>query len=80
MLEAHLLLIEHGRRVCRAQRPLCGECVLLDLCPTVRAYARGQDPPADPYRAGGAVVIRAESDPGLTPPPAAATAAPASTR
>ena len=33
MLEAHLLLIEHGRRVCRAQRPLCGECVLLDLCP-----------------------------------------------
>ena len=33
MLEAHLLLIEHGRRTCRAQRPLCGECVLLDLCP-----------------------------------------------
>src|SRR6476646_545522 len=33
MLEAHLLLIEHGRGVCRAQRPLCGECVLLDLCP-----------------------------------------------
>ena len=33
MLDAHLLLIEHGRSTCRAQRPLCGECVLLDLCP-----------------------------------------------
>jgi len=34
MLEAHLLLIAHGRRTCRAARPRCGECVLLDLCPT----------------------------------------------
>lgn len=29
----HLLLIEHGRRVCRAPRPRCPECVLKDLCP-----------------------------------------------
>jgi len=29
---AHLLLIAHGRRVCRARRPLCGDCVLNDLC------------------------------------------------
>jgi endonuclease III len=34
MLEAHLLLIAHGRTTCKARRPLCGECVLLDLCPT----------------------------------------------
>jgi endonuclease-3 len=34
MLEAHLLLIAHGRATCRAQRPRCGECVLLDLCPS----------------------------------------------
>jgi endonuclease-3 len=34
MLEAHLLLIEHGRRTCKARRPLCEQCVLLDLCPT----------------------------------------------
>jgi endonuclease III len=40
MLEAHLLLIEHGRRTCRARRPLCAECVLLDLCP----FGRGQTP------------------------------------
>jgi endonuclease III len=37
MLEAHLLLIEHGRRTCKARRPLCAECVLLDLCPFGRA-------------------------------------------
>jgi endonuclease III len=37
MLEAHLLLIEHGRRTCKARRPLCEQCVLLDLCPTGQA-------------------------------------------
>jgi endonuclease-3 len=29
---AHLLLIAHGRRVCRARRPLCGNCVINSLC------------------------------------------------
>ncbi len=33
MLEAHLLLIAHGRETCRALRPRCGDCVLLDRCP-----------------------------------------------
>jgi len=28
----HILLIEHGRRVCRAQRPLCHVCVLRGIC------------------------------------------------
>lgn len=28
------LLIAHGRAVCKARTPLCGECVLLPLCPT----------------------------------------------
>jgi endonuclease III len=28
------LLIEHGRRVCDARKPRCGECVLADLCPS----------------------------------------------
>jgi endonuclease-3 len=32
MLEAHLLLIRHGRTTCTARRPRCEECVLLDLC------------------------------------------------
>lgn len=29
-----LLLILHGRRVCIARRPRCGECVLADFCPS----------------------------------------------
>jgi endonuclease-3 len=28
------LLIQHGRAVCIARRPRCGECVLADLCPS----------------------------------------------
>jgi len=30
----HILIIEHGRRVCRAQRPLCHDCVLKEICPS----------------------------------------------
>ena len=30
------LLIHHGRAVCIARRPKCGECVLADLCPSAR--------------------------------------------
>ena len=30
--EAHHWLIWHGRRVCKAQRPLCEECELKELC------------------------------------------------
>ena len=32
-LLAHLL-IEHGRQICVARKPKCGECVLNDLCPS----------------------------------------------
>jgi len=30
------LLIFHGRQVCIARRPKCGECVLAQLCPSAR--------------------------------------------
>jgi len=30
-------LIWHGRRVCAARRPRCGECALADLCPSARS-------------------------------------------
>jgi endonuclease-3 len=29
-----LRLIVHGRKVCRARTPLCGECLLADICPS----------------------------------------------
>lgn len=34
--QAHHWLIWHGRRVCKAQRPLCAECGLKDLCPSAK--------------------------------------------
>ena len=30
------VLIWHGRRVCEARKPRCGECVLRDICPSAR--------------------------------------------
>ncbi len=33
---AHHWLIWHGRRVCKAQRPLCDSCGLRELCPSRR--------------------------------------------
>ena len=30
----HHALILHGRRICKAQRPLCPECILSQLCPS----------------------------------------------
>jgi endonuclease-3 len=31
-LNAHLLLITHGRKTCKAVKPKCQECVLIDCC------------------------------------------------
>jgi endonuclease-3 len=31
------LLIDHGRKVCKAPTPRCEECVLSDICPSSRA-------------------------------------------
>lgn len=30
----HVYLIQHGRTVCKAQRPLCSKCILKDKCPS----------------------------------------------
>lgn len=35
-LDMHHRIIFHGRRVCKAQRPLCSECTLRDLCKAER--------------------------------------------
>jgi endonuclease-3 len=39
MYPVHMNLIRHGRHVCVAQRPLCSECVLRDLCPRIGVTA-----------------------------------------
>lgn len=37
----HILTIEHGRRVCRAKRPLCRKCVLKEICLACRRQVPG---------------------------------------
>lgn len=32
--DAHHWLIWHGRRVCKSRNPLCGECPLIEVCPS----------------------------------------------
>ena len=32
--EFHILMVEHGRRTCKAQRPRCTVCILRGLCPS----------------------------------------------
>jgi endonuclease-3 len=39
-LEAHVALIRHGRRICVARKPRCGECPLLRMCPYGRLTLR----------------------------------------
>ena len=34
VFQFHVAIINHGRRVCKAQRPLCGECVVAEECPS----------------------------------------------
>ncbi|HVL91203.1 MAG TPA: endonuclease III [Actinomycetota bacterium] len=38
-LATHVRLIAHGRMICTARRPKCGECVLADLCPSAARLA-----------------------------------------
>ena len=36
VLDFHIQLIRHGRAICVARSPKCGECTLLELCPEGR--------------------------------------------
>jgi endonuclease III len=33
-----MLLIQHGRRTCKARFPRCAECVLREHCPSATIY------------------------------------------
>ena len=39
----HVSYINHGRQVCRAQRPLCPECVVGGLCPSRKKFMSKAD-------------------------------------
>ena len=34
VFQFHVAIINHGRKVCKAQRPLCGECIVARECPS----------------------------------------------
>lgn len=38
----HISLIKHGRRICKAQRPLCATCPLLDRCPAGQQFTKAK--------------------------------------
>jgi endonuclease-3 len=44
--EVHVNMLRHGRRLCHSQRPLCGECPLLRLCPYGQELRRLRKAPA----------------------------------
>jgi len=37
-LDFNTLLVNHGRAICQARRPRCGECLLRRLCPSAGAF------------------------------------------
>ena len=41
MLHAHHWLILHGRYVCQARKPRCGDCLIADLCESPEKRLRG---------------------------------------
>ena len=43
VLNFHVSFINHGRQVCRAQRPLCSECVVGKLCPSRKKFMSKSD-------------------------------------
>ena len=70
-----LRLILHGRSTCTARSPRCGDCILVDLCPSAHAGA-APAPRRSPATAGGTPKKAARTTAGRRPSTAAPTAAP----
>jgi len=37
-LDFNYLLVNHGRAVCMARKPLCPDCAIKDLCPSIKGF------------------------------------------
>ena len=46
----HLAFITHGRQVCKAQRPLCGECVVAEACPSREQFMAPAESSQEPSK------------------------------
>ena len=66
----HVAFINHGRRVCKAQRPLCEECCVGDMCPSRKKLMSKKAP--DQKDAGAQRRRKPAADPDVLPhvPPA----------
>ena len=69
-VDAHHWLILHGRYVCQARKPRCGECIIADLCeykdkawPAAASEAKRQTTP----KAGKRRAAPAQADAALSP-------------
>ncbi|MGB4705039.1 MAG: endonuclease III [Candidatus Saccharicenans sp.] len=38
-LDFNYLLVDHGRKICQARKPLCSQCVIKHLCPSYEQFA-----------------------------------------
>jgi endonuclease-3 len=41
-IDFNYMLVDHGRKICQARKPLCAECFLQDLCPSAREFLKAQ--------------------------------------
>lgn len=39
-IDFNYMLVDHGRKICQARKPLCPECFLHDLCPSAKEFLR----------------------------------------
>lgn len=39
-IDFNYMLVDHGRKICQARKPLCPKCFLQDLCPSAKEFLR----------------------------------------